>query len=164
MHELSPRSVSPAAFAELAENPEAPWECGSGGRFRLSDVQVVTDPSVPAGHVMAADSHGLWQFIGAAGSELRHSDGAAGPDFAAVARYISERYGQALSGVSRAYGFLAGVTLEASGRVDEAMADLITGSQRNPVTDSGDCPRPAPEADDCHWFDSMEWHPGDVEW
>ena len=43
---------------------------------------------------------------------------------------------------------------------------LITGSQRNPGTDSGRLPASGPgrqpEVDDAPWGDSMEWSPGDA--
>jgi hypothetical protein len=63
-----------------------------------------------------------------------------------VGRYIAERYGAAVP-------------------LDElAREDLITGSQRNPGTDSGDSPCQAREADDIPWANPMQWSPGDAEW
>jgi hypothetical protein len=54
---------------------------------------------------------------------------------------------------------LAGRSLEVAGYLD-----LITDSQRNPATDSGDCGDWPGPWDVAPYGDAMEWHPGDSEW
>lgn len=59
---------------------------------------------------------------------------------------------------------LADLTLEVRGHLDQATVDLITGAQRNPVTDSGDHPGWPGQWDVAPYGDAMEWRPGDPEW
>jgi hypothetical protein len=65
----------------------APWAV-TEGILQASGIQVVTDPSVPAGHIVLANARGLWQYIAHAGPRAGEAD------MAAVVRYIGEVYGQ----------------------------------------------------------------------
>jgi hypothetical protein len=158
----------------------APWVVAADIEFRPSDIQVVADPSVPAGYVVMANSRGLWQCTGyTEDGFVSAGAGAGGADMSAVVRYIGEVYGQGVpppefdstaerigDSVERhRLGFtsLAELRLEVSGYLDQAAVDLITGSQRSAGTDSGDYPALAPDDGGIPWSDSMTWRSGDAE-
>jgi predicted RNA-binding Zn-ribbon protein involved in translation (DUF1610 family) len=157
----------------------APWVTASAIEFRPSDIRVVSDPSVPAGHIMLVNSQGLWQYVAHTGPGPRSG----GADIDAVVRYIGEVYGQGplmpefesaaerigegMAAYRNGLMPLADLSIQVSGHLDQAMTDLITGSQRNPVTDSGDHPAPPAavelEADEIPWANPMRWYPVDGE-
>lgn len=153
----------------------APWLVQGQAVVRPADVQVVTDPSVPSGHVMLVNSRGLWQYLAHTGPV----PGAGSADVAAVSRFIrdayeagpllpefqaaAERVSEAMSRHWRGFTSLAELRLEVSGHLDQAMTDLITGSQRSAPTDSGDHSYVPPEDGGIPWANPMQWSPGDVE-
>lgn len=113
--------------------------------FLPADIQVVTDPSLPAGQVVLTGSRGLWQFV--LQQEPRDGDRVLA-DVAAFIRYVEGRYGPLCL-------------------PDWSTGD-VTSSQRNAGTDSGSLPDSVPgrqyEAGDIPWSDPMQWSPGDAEW
>jgi hypothetical protein len=123
----------------------APWVVDrvTEGTLQASGIRVVTDPSVPSGHIVLRGAHGLWQFAGPAefsvpAEFVEERPGSRSVDVAALARYVGERYG----------------ALTAEGNWSSGFVTI-------PHTDSGSG---SDSGDGIPWSDPMVWRSGDVEW